>query len=91
MKERIVTESGSVYIIDYDNKTWTREQGEGAATIRSDSGVFDSIQFPTYHTDSAPSIWMICPPFSMESGAIGREIISTAIVSREIIAESESN
>lgn len=40
MKERFVTESGSVYIIDHDEKTMTRVPGPEAGEVAHDNEPF---------------------------------------------------
>jgi hypothetical protein len=57
MRKRYTTESGSQYIIEFENKTWERIRGEGAAVLRSDSGTYYSINI-------SESIIMVCPPIN---------------------------
>jgi hypothetical protein len=83
MIEKIVTESGANYTIDYDKKTWFRLPSERSAEIRSDSGEFLKIDFPVVQGDSRQSIRLFCPPFNPP---FYRIILSTEIVSREVLS-----
>lgn len=83
MKEKIVTESGSEYIIDYEAKTWSRKGGENAGKIRSEEGTFISIAFVRADVrDAGDCIVMICPPINPP---FVRLIQSMPMVSREEI------
>lgn len=83
MKEKFVTFSGSEYIIDYDAQTWERKRGENAATIRTDSGEYNTLEFINRFGFENKCIYMTCPPINPE--AVERYILSTEIVSREIL------
>ncbi len=81
MKKVVHTESGSRYLIDYDNRTWERFKGEGANELRSTSGQF---------TDIGPlqigqRLAMLCPPYHDKAG--GRAIISSEITAIEDVSE----
>lgn len=77
MKERITTKSGSVYILDYKNKTWTRIKGKNAAPIRTDSGEFLDVEFTPF------GLILTCPP--IDSSTTFRFITTTPIASRETL------
>lgn len=85
---RIETESGSIYLIDDDNKIWSRLRAGTAAVIRSDKGEF-------YWRSSliiGESLVLFCPPFNKELFNAPREITSTPIVDwKEVNEESTSN
>lgn len=86
MREKIVTESGSIYIVDYGSKTWKRSRGDGANTMRTERGEFNEIYFTRIAGEDRESIVLICPPLNPE--AIYREITSTPIISREKVYET---
>lgn len=54
---RITTESGSVYIIDHEKKTWVRFRGPKAVQIRTDEGTFEKFDI------KEECIVMLCPPY----------------------------
>ena len=74
MSKQYTTESGSVYTIDFDKKTWHRFKGINAANLRTIAGVFNSFD------DSRGYIHMICPPFNPP---YPRVILSTSIIKVE--------
>jgi hypothetical protein len=76
MRRRYFTTSGSVYIIDTENKTWERRRGPNAEILRTDSGEYTSLD------TSGGYIEMICPPINPP---FPRYISSTNIVSEEIL------
>lgn len=83
-RRRYTTESGSVYTIDFNNKTWERQQGKEAATLRSDSGKYYS-----FSIDNG-IITMLCPPFIPKPGTfVPRLISSTLIVKVEDLDDIE--
>lgn len=73
MNMKFLTESGSVYSIDEVNKTWIREQGEGAATLRSVAGEF----FTHTPIEIGQSVTFTCPPINPP---LLRIIITTHVV-----------
>jgi hypothetical protein len=75
--KKYVTESESIYIIDFEAKTWQRIKGPKAATIRTDSGEFNSFSIEPDNT-----IRMICPPINPP---FPRIITSTILISEEEI------
>lgn len=83
MIRRITTESGSVYTLDTEKKTWSRERGLDAAQIRTDSGVYIDAN---ENVPIGGSLVLDCPPLpESEPGTISRIIQSTAVISNEII------
>jgi len=78
MKKSVHTESGSRYLIDYDNQTWERYQtGEKSGGLRSDGGQFVEINPLVV----GQRLMMVCPPFHEK--ADGRVVITSAIISIE--------
>jgi hypothetical protein len=74
MIKRYLTESGSTYTIDFEKKTWERNRGAGASTMRSDFGTF--LEFSTTYG----YIEMVCPPINPP---FPRLITSTNIILEE--------
>ena len=77
---RYTTESGSVYTIDHDRKTWRRIRGDGAAEIRTDDGTFSTI-------DTGDGILMVMEP--LVEGTIARIIHSTPVVKEEVLDDTQ--
>jgi hypothetical protein len=77
--KQYTTESGSVYTIDFEKKTWHRFRGVNAVHLRTDSGSFISITDDYY-------IHMICPPINPP---YPRVIISTNIVKVEEVQDAQ--
>lgn len=74
---RFRTETGSLYEIDYEKKTWARlEQPryEGATPLRTKEGTFIEISAPCL----GASIRMVCSPYV--EGATGRYITTSRVV-----------
>jgi hypothetical protein len=81
MKKVVHTESGSRYLIDYDNRTWERFRGKEANKLRSDSGQFIDIG----PLEIGQRFAMLCPPYHDKVG--GRAIISSEITAIEDVSE----
>jgi len=79
MIRKFTTDSGSVYLIDFEQKMWMRKRGRLAATTRSDSGIFHTIQI------TPDGIVLHCPP--IEDNAFERIVESTPLTC-EVIGET---
>jgi len=78
MKKIVHTETGSRYLIDYDNQTWERyKAGEKSGDLRSDGGQFIDIS----PLEVGARLSMLCPPF--HDKADGRLVITSYILSIE--------
>lgn len=78
MKKIVHTETGSRYLIDYDNQTWERyKTGEKSGDLRSDGGQFIEIN----PLEIGQRLIMVCPPFHEK--ADGRVVITSLIISVE--------
>lgn len=73
-RRRYTTQSGSVYTIDFEQKTWARQRGEDASVMRTDEGEFISFEI------DGGIITMICPPINPP---FPRVITSTLIMKVE--------
>jgi len=83
MKKLVHTESGSRYLIDYDNRIWKRFKGEEANEIRSEDGQFIDIG----PLEIGQRLAMLCPAFQVHDEIDGRAIISSPITSIEDVLE----
>lgn len=72
---KVTTESGSIYLIDDQKKTWARTRGAGAEVMRSDDGEF----FWRSSIVIGKSMLLICPPFDKKKLDVPREITSTYV------------
>jgi len=78
MKKIVHTETGSRYLIDYDNLTWERyKTGETSGELRSDGGTFIEIGY----LEVGQRAIIFCPPFHEK--AEGRAVITSQILSIE--------
>lgn len=72
---KVTTESGSVYMLNPDKKTWSRVRGPEASIIRTDDGTYDELSV----IEIGKSMSLICP--AITEGAAGRLIFTTLVVS----------
>ena len=78
---RVYTQSGSVYLIDREAKTWERVKvGEGSHALRTQSGTFTEL----YPIEVGRGVLMVCPP--LVEGTIGRTIYTSNVT--EIVDEN---
>ena len=82
MITKYTTESGSIYFINDEAKTWYRIKGENAADTRSEFGTYLYIYIEQQRNPWSGGIDMICPPFDPKNPVL-RTITSTRIVSSE--------
>ena len=78
MKKIVHTETGSRYLIDYDNQTWERyKTGAKSGDLRSDGGQFIDIS----PLEVGKPLVLMCPPYHEK--ADGRAIITSSVFSIE--------
>ena len=82
MKKIVHTETGSKYIIDFDEHTWERYRaGETSGELRSDGGQFIDIG----PLEVGQRLAMLCPPF--HDKADGRAVITSEVTKIEDVPE----
>jgi hypothetical protein len=79
MITKYITESGSVYFINDEIKSWYRIKGVGAAETRTEFGTYIEIDIDLTDDPYHGGIDMICPPFDPKN-PVPREITSTRIL-----------
>lgn len=78
MKKIVNTETGSRYLIDYDECTWERyKTGEDSGELRSDGGTFIEVNY----LEVGQRALILCPPFHEKADA--RAIVTSIILSIE--------
>jgi hypothetical protein len=81
IKQQITTESGSVYLIDHEEKTWVRVMTTGmSGSLRSESGKFVRADI------IGDRLYLLCEPLA--EGGPGRLIHTSQICAMEDVADA---